>query len=170
MTAKLLAVQKLFHFMRSHLLIAGLGACADSVLLRKSFSMPMTSRLFPHFLFCQVQCIWLYIRALDPFEVEFCAGWEVLVYLDSSARSHPTSFVENAVFFQYVFLTSLLKITCPYVCGLRPLTHLACSTKQASFFVTPKTTSPGWHHKDLGHLTSFINQKNPVQDSHRLLR
>ena len=42
-------MQKLFSFLRSHLLIVDLSACANGVLLRKFFSMPMSSQLFSTF-------------------------------------------------------------------------------------------------------------------------
>jgi hypothetical protein len=40
------ALQKLFSSMRSHLLIVDLSAYANGVLFRKSFPVPMSSRLF----------------------------------------------------------------------------------------------------------------------------
>ena len=40
------AVWKIFSFMRSHLLIVDLSACAISVLFGKSFPVPVSSRLF----------------------------------------------------------------------------------------------------------------------------
>ena len=43
------ALQKLFNFMRSYLLIVDLSVCVNSVLFRKSFPVPLSSRLFPTF-------------------------------------------------------------------------------------------------------------------------
>jgi hypothetical protein len=54
--------------MRSHLLIVDLSVCANSVLLRKSFPVLMSSRLCPT-LFCQRQCVWFYVEVFDPFGV-----------------------------------------------------------------------------------------------------
>lgn len=43
------ATQKLFSFMRFQLLTAHLINCGKGVLFRKSFLVPMSSRLFPSF-------------------------------------------------------------------------------------------------------------------------
>jgi hypothetical protein len=44
-----LAMQKLFIFMRSHLLIVDLSAYVSNILFRKSSAVPMISRLLPTF-------------------------------------------------------------------------------------------------------------------------
>jgi hypothetical protein len=62
------AVQKCFSYMRSHLLITYLGACANSVLFNKF-------KAIPQFLSYQIQWIWFYIEVSDPFAVEFWARW-----------------------------------------------------------------------------------------------
>jgi hypothetical protein len=41
------AVQKLFNFMKSHLLIRSLSCWAAGVLLRKPLPIPICSRVFP---------------------------------------------------------------------------------------------------------------------------
>jgi hypothetical protein len=51
-------------------LIFNLSACVSDVLFRKSFPVPMSSKLF----FNQVQCIWFYVEVFDPFGAEFCRG------------------------------------------------------------------------------------------------
>ena len=43
------AVQKLFRFMKVYLLMVHLCVCANSALFRKSFPVPVNSRLFPTF-------------------------------------------------------------------------------------------------------------------------
>ena len=43
------AMQNLLSCMRSHLLVVDLSASANSILFRKSFPVPMCSRLFPTF-------------------------------------------------------------------------------------------------------------------------
>ena len=36
--------------------------------------MSMSSKLFPHFLFYQVQCIWFYVEVFGPVGLEFVQG------------------------------------------------------------------------------------------------
>ena len=45
------ALQKLLSFRRSHLLIVSLTGCADGVIFRKWFPVPMHSRVLPTFSF-----------------------------------------------------------------------------------------------------------------------
>ena len=66
------ALQKLFSFRRSHLLIVSLSVCAAGVLFRKWFPVPMRSSVLPTFSY-KVQCGWLYVEIFDPFGLEFCA-------------------------------------------------------------------------------------------------
>ena len=47
---KIFVVHKLLGFMRYHLLVISVSVYANSVLF-KSFPVPVSSRLFPHFLF-----------------------------------------------------------------------------------------------------------------------
>ena len=62
------ALQKLFSFRRSHLLIVSLSVCAAGVIFRKWFPVPMHSSVLLTF-----SSIRLYIEVFDPFGLEFCA-------------------------------------------------------------------------------------------------
>ena len=41
-----------------------------------------------HFLFCQLQCNWIYVEVFDPLGLEFCAGQQIRIWLYSST-CHP---------------------------------------------------------------------------------
>lgn len=56
-----------FQCQRFRLLIVDLGA--NNVLFKKSFPLPMTSRLIPHFVVFQFQCIWFMLRPLSYLEL-----------------------------------------------------------------------------------------------------
>ena len=59
-------LQKLCSFKRSHLSILDLTAHAIAVLFRNFSSVPISSRLSPHFLLYKFQCLWFYVEFLDP--------------------------------------------------------------------------------------------------------
>ena len=66
-----LALQKLFSFMRSHLLIVNLSACAISVLLRKLIPVPVHLRLF--LTFSSTSFSVSGFKDFDSLRLEFCA-------------------------------------------------------------------------------------------------
>lgn len=70
------AVQKLFLLDETHLLIAGLNACAMGVLFRKSYLVPMSPSLFST-LFYQIQRTWSYVDVLGPFEFVLYNGIDI---------------------------------------------------------------------------------------------
>lgn len=82
----LLAIQKLFSFTRSELLII-LNASAV-VMFRKSSPVPNEYRTIPHIIFPQIQSVWSYVVVFDLFGVKFYARWKAFMYLDSSVCSH----------------------------------------------------------------------------------
>lgn len=63
-------IQKHLGFMRCHVLIAVLGACAEGALLRKPFAVLMSSGL-SHFLSDWVQCLWAHVEVLMHLELRF---------------------------------------------------------------------------------------------------
>ena len=68
------ALQKLFSFRRSHLLIVSLSVCAAGVIFRKWFPVSMRSSVLPTFSSVyEVRCGWFYVEVFDPFGLEFCA-------------------------------------------------------------------------------------------------
>lgn len=63
-------VQKLFSFMNT--VIVDLSTYANGILFRKSFLVPMSSRLFYiYFIFFQIHCVWPYVEVFDLSGVEF---------------------------------------------------------------------------------------------------
>ena len=83
------ALQELFSFMRSHLLIAVLSACAVSVWFRKSFFLCQWVQAYsPLSLLSDPGCLDLFWGLWSIWKW-VCAGWWVWIYLDSSTCSHP---------------------------------------------------------------------------------
>ena len=66
------ALQKLFSFSKSHLLIVSFQVCVTGVVFRK-FSWQYIQAP-SQFLFCQIECNWIYVEVFDPLELEFCTG------------------------------------------------------------------------------------------------
>ena len=109
------AVQKLFSFMRFHLLIVDLSACAD-VLLRKAFPVPVSSRLFPT-LFSNRLCIsGFYIDVSDPFDQKLSFAGDrygsIYIRLHAAVRVDQHPLLKMLFFFPFhsVFLAALSKI------------------------------------------------------------
>ena len=69
------SLEKLFSFMRSHLLIVDLSAWAISVLFRKLSYVLMHSRLSTTFSSMRFSVSCFYIDVFDPRGLEFCVGW-----------------------------------------------------------------------------------------------
>ena len=69
------ALQKLFSFRRSHLLIVSLSVCATGVIFRKWSPVPKHSSVLPTFSSIRFSVGWFYIVVFDPFGLELCA-WQ----------------------------------------------------------------------------------------------
>ena len=69
-------LQKLFSFIKTHLLIVDHSANVNSV--QKVFSSTSKFKAIPYFLLYQVQCSWFYFEVVHPFGVEF---WVITVGL-----------------------------------------------------------------------------------------
>ena len=70
-----LALQKLFSFRRSHLLIVSLSVCADGVIFRKWFSVPMGSSALPTFSSISFSLAGFMLREVfEPFDLSFVHG------------------------------------------------------------------------------------------------
>ena len=66
-----------------------------------------------HFIFYKFQCSWLFVEVLDPFGLEFCAWWYILVYLHSSTCWYqviPAPFVKDTFFFPFDISCFFVKI------------------------------------------------------------
>lgn len=104
---------KNFSFISSHLLILGLNACASRVLFRKSYPLPVSSRIFPTFSSHHIQGIESLVEVLDPYGVEFCALWEKMIYFilpHVAFQLDKHNLLKMLPFPQYVLLASLQKI------------------------------------------------------------
>lgn len=86
-----LCSKMLFTFIRSHIVIVGVGAYAIDDLLRKSFLVPISSSRFPHFLFCWIQGNWSYVEVLDPLGLGFCESdiyRSIYILLPAANQNH----------------------------------------------------------------------------------
>jgi hypothetical protein len=68
-------VQKLFNFMGSRLSILSLSCWATGVLLRKSWPIPIASRVFPGHYYTNFRVSSLILRAFIHFELITSTGW-----------------------------------------------------------------------------------------------
>lgn len=96
------AVWKLFNFMRSHLLVAGLIFCAPRVIFRMSLSSPESCHVLLTFSFR----LWnLMLMSLIQLEVSFCRFLGLRIYLQFSVYWNPcipALFVEDSASFLYI--------------------------------------------------------------------
>jgi hypothetical protein len=82
----------------------------------------------PHNLFCQLWGIWSFTEVLDPFQVEFCAGWAIRIKSHSSACNNPlwpAPFIEDAFYTPLVSYFWLLcqNQECGLICGSSAVLH-----------------------------------------------
>ncbi|CAO2640937.1 hypothetical protein LEMLEM_LOCUS25557, partial [Lemmus lemmus] len=68
------ALQKLFSFIRSHLLIVSLSVCAAGVLFRKWFPVPMCSSVPPTFSSTRFSVAGFLLRSLIHLDLSFVHG------------------------------------------------------------------------------------------------
>ena len=77
---------------------------------KKVFPLPMCSTLFS--IFSYMYCILIYFEILAPCLLDFCAGWQIWIYLHSSTCKHPVRqapFVEDTFFSQLYCFESIVK-------------------------------------------------------------
>ena len=122
----LFALQKLFNFMRSHLLIVDFSACTIGILFRKLFPVPLHLRLFTTFSSLRFSVSEFMLRSLIHLDLNcLFSGWLLWIYLTSywhvsSTYWHPVRtlpFLMIFSFFHCMFLASLSKIRCSWGCG-----------------------------------------------------
>ena len=65
------ALQKIFSFRRSHLLIVSLSVCAAGVIFRKWFTVPMRSSVLPTFSSVRFSVAGFMLRSLIHLELSF---------------------------------------------------------------------------------------------------
>ena len=112
--------QKLFSFMRSHLLISDLSAYPIIALFRKLFLMPMCLRLFPTFSSIMFSVFDFMLRLLIHMDLSSlqCDRYKsICIFLHADNQLHHHHLLKLLSFFQYVYLASLSKIITPQVCG-----------------------------------------------------
>lgn len=96
-----IALQKLFSFSRSQLLIMDFSACNFGVLFRKLSNIPMRSRIYLAFSSIRFSMSGLIFRC-DPSQFDLCSWWWIWLYLQSSTCRYPVKadpFVEDVLFF-----------------------------------------------------------------------
>ena len=109
--------EKLFSFMRFHLLIVYLNAFAIGVLsVQEVVSCANVFKNILHFLFYQDQYIWFYVEAFNSLGREFSIQWSIWIYLHSSTCQHPIRLepcIEDA-FFVSLYISGFLKSSIRY--------------------------------------------------------
>ena len=95
------ALQKLFSFRRSHLLIVSLSVCAAGVIFKKWSPVPMCSRLLATFSSLRFS-VAVFMWRFDPFGLEFCAlaiNMEQFAFFYMSTSSYTSTSFEDSFFF-----------------------------------------------------------------------
>ena len=110
------ALQKLFSFMRSHLLIVDFSACTIHVLFKKLSSLPEYSRVFPTFSSIKFSVPDSMLRSLIHLDFSFVQGNKygsicILLHADIQVDQH--HLLKMLSFFHCMVLASLSKIKCP---------------------------------------------------------
>ena len=107
-------LQKLFSFMRSHLLIVDLSAWAICILFRKLSAVQIDSRLFSAFCFIRFSLSAFVLMSLIHLDLSFVGDKHSLFaffYMLISKYSSTIS-LRCFIFFRCIFLASLSKIRC----------------------------------------------------------
>jgi hypothetical protein len=107
-------LQKIFSFMRYHLLMVDLSICAVGF-----HSQHLLSQCICIYspLSIQVQFLWLYVLVCDGNRLECaqCDKYVSLYYDTCRCQVWPAPFIKDAVFFHYVFIASFSKIRYTWV-------------------------------------------------------
>ena len=109
------ALQKLFSFRRSHLLIVSLSVCATGVIFRKWPSMPLCSSVLPTFSSIRFSVAGFMLRPLIHLDLSFVHGDRygpifILLHVDIQLCQH--HLLNMFSFFHFIFFASLSKIRC----------------------------------------------------------
>jgi hypothetical protein len=130
-----LALQKLFSFVRCHLLIVSLSARAICVLFRRLSPVPMHSGLLPMFSSnYRFSVSSFMLRSFICLDVSFVQGdgnGFIYTLLHKDIQLDQLHLLKMLFFYIYcIILTSLSKIKCPWMCGFTSgsLTWLHWST------------------------------------------
>ena len=115
------ALQKLFSFRRSHLLIVSLSVCAPGVIFKKWSPVPMRSSVLPTFSSMRFSVAGFMLRSLIHLDLSFVHGDRygsifILLHVDIQLCQH--HLLNMLSFFYFIFFASLSKVRCSKVCGL----------------------------------------------------
>ena len=109
------ALQKLFSFRRSHLLIVSLSVCAAGVIFRKWFPVPMCSSVLPTFSSIRFGVAGFMLRSLIHLDLSFVHGDRydsVFILLHVNIQLCQHHLINMPSFFHLIYFVSLSKIRC----------------------------------------------------------
>ena len=115
------ALQKLFSFRRSHLLIVSLSVCAAGVLFRKWSPVPMHSSVLPTFSSVRFSVAGFMLKSLIHLDLSFVHGdryGSIFIFLHVDIQLCQHHLLNMLSFFHLIFFASLSKIRCSKMCGL----------------------------------------------------
>ena len=112
------ALQKLFSFRRSHLLIVSLSVCAAGVIFRKWSLVPVRSSVLPTFSSMRFSVAGFMLRSLIQLDLSFVHGDRygsifIFLHVDIQLCQHLLNMLS---FFHLISFTSLSKIRCLKMC------------------------------------------------------
>ena len=115
------ALQKLFSFRKSHLLIFSLSVCATRVIFRKWYPVPIFPSVLPTFSSMRFSVAGFMLRSLIHLDLSFVHGDRygsifILLHVDIQLCQH--HLLNMLSFFHLIFFASLSKIRCSKMCGL----------------------------------------------------
>lgn len=111
-------IQKLFSFVRSHLLMVDHSAWAMDVPFRKSFSEPMILRLFPTFSSVRFSVYVLMLMSSIRWRLSLVQGDKyrsIWILLHTDSQCDQCNFLKMLSLTKWVFLDLLSKIRCPHM-------------------------------------------------------
>ena len=115
------ALQKLFSFRRSRLLIVSLSVCAAGVIFRKWSPVPIRSSVFLTFSSIRFSVAGFMLRSLIHLDLSFVHGYSfgsILIFLHVDIQLCQHHLLNMLSFFHLIFFASLSNIRCSKMCGL----------------------------------------------------
>ena len=114
------ALQKLFHFRRSHLLIVSLSVCAAGVIFGKWFPVPMRSSVLATFSSIRFSVAGFMLRSLIHLDLSFVHVYRdgsIFIFLHVDIQLFQHHLLNMLSFFHLIFFAFLSKIRCSKVCN-----------------------------------------------------
>ena len=131
------ALQKLFGFMRSHLLILDFSSCTISVLFRKLSPVPIISRLIPIFFSIRFSVSGFMLKFLNHLDLSFvqCDRYGSICLLLHEDISLTSSYWKCCLFSSaYFWLLYLKKSWCLWVSGVMSSSSIQFHWSTCLFF------------------------------------